>query len=320
MRNVRLSHALSSTQARNGMVCYNASHNNSESDQNKEISSNMAESTMAEQSKIETSEDHIDQNNESEIDVDTHVEQSIQQENYGESEQELNGSCSGPDLGINQSTSVIRIDEHQVRSLLHTPDANSTESSYMHGNIKLPNSYKYPLLKKYYEFGPWIGRNRKAICLGCHLQTSSSQPDRLLKHLNRCNALTEEDKVSVRELMNERTANKRKKPGQGPPRNKSLESDTAPDYCGDDNNSSTDDFSCQTPIILPAKNHKRLKTDRHSQIDEALTRFIMMCRIPLKSIHSKEFIDFCHALNPDYHIPSRETITNVLIPGLLNII
>lgn len=189
------------------------------------------------------------------------------------------------------------------------------------GNTKTPNSYKYPLLKRYYEFGPWIGRNRKALCRGCGLKTSSSQPDRLLKHLNRCTALSETEKVSVTDLMNERTANKRKKPVS-----LRLKKDNDEEsYYGDDepNTGLADDLASQNQIPIPPgglKKTKRDHTDRNSQIDEALTRFIMMCRVPLKSIHSKEFVEFTHALNPDYHIPSRETITNVLIPGLLNIL
>lgn len=160
--------------------------------------------------------------------------------------------------------------------------------------IKTPNSYKYPLLKKYFEFGPWIGRNRKALCVHCKLQTSSSQPDRLIKHLNKCNSLGEDDKVIVADLMNERTANKRKRPA--------TSSVTK---------SKKNAVDCSSP-------HETL--DKNSQVDLALTRFIIHCKIPLKAIHSREFVEFCRSLNSDYHIPSRETITNDLIPSLLNIL
>lgn len=200
-------------------------------------------------------------------------------------------------------------------------------SGGVEGVIKTPNSYKYPLLKRYYEFGPWVGRNRKAVCLGCRLQTSSSQPDRLLKHLNKCSALSDADKVVVQDLMNERTANKRKKPMQLKLKREPSDNGTTDYYTeGDQNQSMTDDLALSSlntsqNCITPSGDRLgRDHADHKSQIDEALTRYIMMCRIPLKAIHSPEFIEFCRALNPDYHIPSRETITNVLIPGLLNII
>lgn len=197
---------------------------------------------------------------------------------------------------------------------------------------KTPNSYKYPLLKRYYEFGPWVGRNRKATCLGCRLQTSSSQPDRLLKHLNKCSALSEPDKVVVQDLMNERTANKRKKTLQPRIRHPNVSEIGTAEYYSSENHDHDRSMSDSLALsslntsqnCLPAGTHERHRREhnanRTSQIDEALTRFIMMCRIPLKAIHSQEFIEFCRALNPEYHIPSKETITNVLIPGLLNII
>lgn len=176
------------------------------------------------------------------------------------------------------------------------------------------NCYKYPQLRQYFEFGPWVGRNRKAQCLSCRQQTSSSQPDRLLKHLNRCASLSAEDKALVVELMNERTAIKRKRPTRREG-NSSL-------Y--DDGDSLVDDLNRANTsgVSIPPtpKRSRRDNSDKNSDIDEALTRFIVMCRIPLKAIHSREFIALCRALNPDYQIPSRETITNVLIPGLLNII
>lgn len=216
---------------------------------------------------------------------------------------------------------------HQSSSTSSNEERQDNDgSTSMQGAIKTPNSYKYPLLKRYYEFGPWIGRNRKAICLGCRLQTSSSQPDRLLKHLNRCTALTETDKVSVTDLMNERTANKRKRPSMQLKSRKEGDDDDS--LYGDEHNASlADDLTLSglnaSCISIPASGLKRTKRepqDKNSQIDEALTRFVISCRIPLKAIHSKEFIEFVHALNPDYRIPSRETITNVLIPGLFDIL
>lgn len=185
--------------------------------------------------------------------------------------------------------------------------------------MKTPNSYKYPLLKRYYEFGPWIGRNRKAICQGCRLQTSSSQPDRLLKHLNKCSALTDEDKVAVQSLMNERTANKRKKP-----LHLRRGDDDDSEYYGDDDPHTGDEMSgvnTRHSISVPClKRIKRDPGDKNSQIDDALTRFIINNSIELKKIHTPEFVAFVRALNPDYHIPSKETITNLLIPGALRII
>lgn len=198
------------------------------------------------------------------------------------------------------------------------------------GASKTPNSYKFPLLKRYFEFGPWIGRNRKALCLACHIQTSSSQPDRLLKHLNRCSALSESDKTVVKELMNDRTANKRRKPmSLGRLNKRRGDTDQDSEYYGEDegNASLVDDLSLgsinTSHTTVPQSGIKKARiepADRKGQIDEALTKFIMMCRIPLKAVHSKEFVELVRLLDPEYHIPSRETITNVLIPGLLNII
>lgn len=191
---------------------------------------------------------------------------------------------------------------------------------------KTPNSYKYPLLKKYFEFGPWVGRNRKALCVHCRTQASSSQPDRLLKHLNKCSGLSEEDKAVVAELMNERTANKRRRRGECRLSRETQSDSDSPFYPLDDQqladdltgvaNSSHDSL----PLPLNKKQKRDNALDKNSQIDEALVRFIIHCRIPLKAIHSPSFIEFCRALNADYVLPSRERITNVLIPGLLNII
>lgn len=192
------------------------------------------------------------------------------------------------------------------------------ESSDCNAINKIPNSYKYPLLKKYYNFGPWIGRNRKAICLGCTLQTSSSQPDRLLKHLNRCTALTEADKIAVQDLMNERTANKRKKPSQPGhsmrSRNVDLNNDNTTEYYGDGSGEG---------YLLPASGLKKMRrdpSDRVGRIDESLTRFIIRCKIPLKAIQSQEFADFVKSLDSDYRVPNHEIITTVLIPSMLELV
>lgn len=239
----------------------------------------------------------------------------------------------------NDEVSVAESNNHRASSASGTEDCPEKEQSMsgqtsagldgsasVAGVGKTPNSYKFPLLKRYFEFGPWIGRNRKAICLACQIQTSSSQPDRLLKHLNRCSSLTEADKTVVKELMNDRTANKRRKPMSI--KLKRGDTDQDSEYYGEDegNASLADDLSLgtintsHTTIPQSAKRARREHTDRKSQIDEALAKFIMMCRIPLKAIHSKEFVELVRLLDPEYHIPSRETITNVLIPGLLNII
>lgn len=211
----------------------------------------------------------------------------------------------------------VHIDQEGTQN--ESNELNNSQTTMEGGAVvmKIPNSYKYPLLKRYYEFGPWIGRNRKAICVGCRLQTSSSQPDRLLKHLNRCTALSEADKVAVTDLMNERTANKRKKPVSI-----RLKGDNDTEsYYGDEQGG--DELSGHNSISIPSGGLKRVRRehgDKNGQIDDALTRFIMTCRIPLKAIHSPEFIEFVRSLNPDYHIPSRETITTELIPSLLNIL
>lgn len=241
---------------------------------------------------------------------------------------ESNETIDQQNVQITQTSNGAR-SEHQSSSTSGSEERNETNKlndsqTSMEGSggvMKIPNSYKYPLLRRYYEFGPWVGRNRKAKCLGCGLTTSSSQPDRLLKHLNRCTALTEADKVAVTDLMNERTANKRKKPV-----NLRLKHEDD-SYYGDDhcNAGSADDLTegGHNTISIASGGFKRVKRDhgdKNSQIDEALTRFIMTCRIPLKAIHSPEFVELVRSLNPDYHIPSRETITNVLIPGMLNII
>lgn len=231
---------------------------------------------------------------------------------------------------------VITPEHASMNSSTMSTSANGESSSEQ--VVKPPNSYKYPLLKKYYEFGPWVGRNRKAICVSCRAQTCSSQPDRLLRHLSKCIALTDADKVLVADLMNERTANKRKKPQQvrvGSSSKRQHMGDIDSDYYGENGNddlnlSGLNNCSLNLPggngsgepkgFIESIKGKYHRENDSHIQIDEALTRFIISCRIPLKAIHSHEFVEFCRALNPDYHLPSRETITNVLIPGMLNII
>lgn len=248
-----------------------------------------------------------------------------QQQPTSHQQQQHQNDDDGNQTAAHEETGVKHDDVHMaVDQNNQSNEELHNESSASDQAFKTPNSYKYPLLKRYYEFGPWVGRNRKAICVGCRLQTSSSQPDRLLKHLNKCSALTESDKVLVQELMNERTANKRKKPMQLK-LDKRDSSEGSNYYEGDQNHSVNDDITlaCLSTSQNCLPRAERLRPDRSerdSQIDEALTRFIMMCRIPLKAIHSHEFIEFCKALNPDYHIPSREIITNVLIPGLLNII
>lgn len=171
-------------------------------------------------------------------------------------------------------------------------------------------SNKYPLLKVYYEFGPWVGRNRKAICVRCKHTSASSQPERLIRHLRKCVALNDEDRQIAEELLLISNANKKKRPMQ---MNDSLDT-------SDDDNKSNNDIS--NIISLPAGGAKRLKRDhpdRKKHVDQCLVRFIICNRIPLKSVHSKEFVELVRSLDPDYRLPSRETITNTLIPGLLKI-
>jgi hypothetical protein len=172
-------------------------------------------------------------------------------------------------------------------------------------------SYKYPLLKNYYEFGPWVGRNRKAICIRCKHQSASSQPERLIKHMKRCSKLSEHDRSLADDLLVESNANKKNKP------HTRSSVDTESEYYADDDQNNS---SINTERSTGSKRIKKEVLDRKTQIDQALTRFIMSCRVPLKSIHSKEFVEFVRSLDPDYRIPSRENITNVLIPGLLNIL
>lgn len=248
-----------------------------------------------------------------------HHQQQQQQQQQHEQQQQQQTSDDGTEIDIqnHQSASAAANGGRQNNTSANVSLETSGQLDASAGG-KIPNSYKYPLLKRYFEFGPWIGRNRKALCLGCRLQTSSSQPDRLLKHLNRCNALSDEDKAVVHDLMNERTANKRKKPMQVKLRRDDNDQSY---YDDDDHNDGSGDEMGSIPLSSSLlKKPRRDHMDRKSQIDEALTRFIVVCRIPLKAIHSKEFIDLVHALDPNYHLPSRETITNVLIPGLLNII
>lgn len=227
-------------------------------------------------------------------------------------------------------------DDGQNRSSANEQGRNQSSRTSSNGQrvlgrgtpeLKSPSgkSYKYPVLRQYFEFGPWVGRNRKALCLSCRHQSSSSQPDRLLKHLKRCSALCDEDKEIVEQMMNERGEVKRTKP-MTQVRIRSSTNGSQDEEYYDDGYTGADDLSTphhnSSSISIPSgsKRLRRDHPDRKSHIDQALTRFIMVCRIPLKSIHSKEFIDLCHALDPDYRIPSREAITNVLIPGLLNII
>lgn len=184
----------------------------------------------------------------------------------------------------------------QTENDVSDPGEAGNNTSSMTPIMKTPNSYKYPLLKKYFEFGPWVGRNRKALCLHCRVQSASSQPDRLIKHLNRCPAISDDDRVVVQDLMNERTAHKRKKPT---PKSQNA-------------NSEGSDFFNSEQEDVPL--------DRKSRIDRSLTRWIIADKVSLRVIESKSFVDFVHAMDPTYQIPTRETITNKLIPSLLNII
>jgi hypothetical protein len=231
---------------------------------------------------------------------------------------------NGADESADVSGSVSGVPEEILVSVHQTSASNEVvavandgdQDVSAHANFEIKpdgKSYKYPLLKRYYEFGPWVGRNRKAICIRCKHQSASSQPERLIKHMKRCSKLSESDRSLADELLLESNANKKSKQ----PRSGDADSEY---YADDDqNNSSITDRS--TTQHIGSKRLRRSDTnDRKSQIDQALARFIMCCRIPLKSIHSREFVDFVRSLDSDYRIPSRETITNVLIPGLLNII
>lgn len=183
-------------------------------------------------------------------------------------------------------------------------------------------SNKYPSLKRYYEFGPWVGRNRKAICVRCKHTSASSQPERLIKHLRRCTALTEEEKAIAEDLLLVSNANKKKRPIRVKTGGAGGEDDDT-DYYADDDPGKSFGGEQSSTISLPSSGIKRLRRDhpdRKIHIDQALVRFIVCCRIPLRSIHSKEFVEFVRSLDPDYRIPSRETITNVLIPRVLNIL
>lgn len=192
--------------------------------------------------------------------------------------------------------------------------------------------HKYPALKQYYEFGAWVGRNRKAICVSCRHQSASSQPERLIRHLKRCPALSEHDRSIADELLAETMANK-KTPGRPPGssyanHNKSVNRSYNDSYSGeggdhDDHTNNNNDSNAEggTPAAVGLKpKRQKVYVGSKNHIDEALTRFIMVNRIPLKSISSREFIEFVRTLNPDYRIPTQGHITNVLIPGLLNII
>ena len=197
------------------------------------------------------------------------------------------------------------------------------------------NSYKYPVLKKYFEFGPWVGRNRNTQCRGCGHQSCSSQPDRLLKHLRKCDAISENDKCIAEELISKRDDKKPTNSRMRIPRTQGAKFRPSnhdedfgplprptPFFDQDELDSFTDhsaaNMTASTLSLPSAKKSKHM--DRRDLINQALTRFIMVWRIPLKSIHSKEFKDLVHSLDPNFHLPSRETITTNLIPGMLNIL
>lgn len=199
-------------------------------------------------------------------------------------------------VSIHQTTSSNEIEPIEDED----PDLSA------HANFEIKpegKSYKYPVLKRYYEFGPWVGRNRKAICIRCKHQSASSQPERLIKHMKRCPKLSANDKTIADGLLVESNANKK-----GRPKTRARSS------------SETELADEDTPKRPTRRTDNTMTSERRAEIDQALTKFIMCCRIPLKSIQSKEFIAFVRAMNPDYTLPSTETITNTLIPGLLNIL
>lgn len=194
--------------------------------------------------------------------------------------------------------------------------------------------HKYPALKQYYEFGAWVGRNRKAICVSCRHQSASSQPERLIRHLKRCPALSEHDRSIADDLLAETMANKKtpgRPPGSGYRNHKNANrsynddsynslADQGDEDCANNNDTTNETGTPAAVGLRPTIKRQKVYAETRNRIDEALTRFIMVNRIPLKSISSKEFVEFVKALNPDYRIPHQNTITNVLIPGLLQLI
>lgn len=194
-------------------------------------------------------------------------------------------------------------------------EQNNSKSSGNYGS-KNAASYKYPALSHYYEFGPWISRNRRAICKGCQLSTSSSQPDRLLKHLRRCSGLSQNDRLIVEEIMLERNRSKVYRTAKKMQKEERSASDEDADRSEANGTLSEINESTLSPTIIKVKR----EFCRKSIIDDSLTKFIVKHRIPLKAIHSSEFISLVKVLSPDYHLPSQETITNILIPRELKLL
>lgn len=252
----------------------------------------------------------------SNIEVDEGTPAAAEQDSYmnngaDESAADVSGSVSGVPEEV--FVSVHQTSENNQMVAVSNDDDQDVSA---HASFEIKpdgKSYKYPLLKRYYEFGPWVGRNRKAICIRCKHQSASSQPERLIKHMKRCSKLSEHDKSLADELLLESNANKKTK------RTRSS-GDPDSEYYADDDQNNSSIIAHTSSLPHTARRIKKENLDRKTHLDQALTRFIMCCRIPLKSIHSKEFVEFVRSLDPEYRIPSRENITNVLIPGLLNII
>lgn len=225
-----------------------------------------------------------------------------------ETTEDASGDANGPPDKV-----YVTVQQNDVSNAMVAVAENDDLDVSAHASFEIKpdgKSYKYPQLKRFYEFGPWVGRNRKAICRWCKHQSASSQPERLIKHMKRCPKLSDEDKALADGLLLESNSNKKRSQTRS-----SLGTDS--EYFGDDDQNSSDR---KIPLIS-AKRIKKMDTnDRKTHIDQSLTRFIMCCRIPLKAIHSKEFVEFVRSLDPDYRLPSRETITNNLIPDLLNIL
>lgn len=196
----------------------------------------------------------------------------------------------------------------------------------------LESSYvaKAPLLKKYFNHESESDKIGEATCLACNQPVSDLNPDGLLEHLSICNALSQADSAQALELINGKNQELGDNHIEQSQHSNDQDTSHRDDDKKDDDTASLGSQSAEktnqpatqiVPLVPgPQKRIKKEHPERKALLEEALTRYTMVNKIPLKCVHSKEFTEFVKLLDPEFKIPSRETITTILIPKLLRIL
>uniref|UniRef100_A0A182ND89 Uncharacterized protein n=1 Tax=Anopheles dirus TaxID=7168 RepID=A0A182ND89_9DIPT len=64
--------------------------------------------------------------------------------------------------------------------------------------------------------------------------------------------------------------------------------------------------------------HKPINSETKRQLDRILLEFISKECLPFSVVESQSFKKFLHMLNPNYTVPSRKIVSNVLLPSAYN--